>query len=341
MPDQYLNLSSSDQKEILTTKSKDLGVAPDVLEKDVWICWVLKVLFEMKHRPTMAFKGGTSLSKAFNIIKRFSEDIDITLDYRELGESITGDETRSQLARISAKLKNAVKEFIEKEFSSYINDRIAKEFSSDKVSIELDPDGETVWLEYPSVLPLDLTNYVKPRVKIEFGGRNVTEPNDSYLITTYLSNELIELVFPQADVTVLSITRTFWEKATLIHAACNRSDLKASAERQSRHWYDLALLGRHNSGKQAMENIEQLRAVVDHKKAFFYSANSNYDDCLNGGLCLVPPVKLLTELHEDYKAMSKSGMFYETPPSFDIVVEELRSMQEIINNLVASDDVAN
>lgn len=118
-------------------------------------------------------------------------------------------------------------------------------------------------------------------------------PNEEHPLRPYIARELTELRFPEATVPVLVPSRTFWEKATLIHVACNRSDPKLDADRQSRHWHDLAVLADHDIGKTAIPDRQLLEDVVKHKNIFFRASYTNYEACLSGALRLVPEAPLL------------------------------------------------
>ena len=178
-------------------------------------------------------------------------------------------------------------------------------------ALELSKDGERVRIYYPSVFR-DGEN-----VLVEFGGRNVTEPNEEHSIRPYIAEEVKDLEYPCAKVRVLSPLRTFWEKATMIHVECNRPKPRMDADRLSRHWSDLAALADHEIGKRSVADRKLLADVVKHKKVFFYSAHANYDACLRGKLRLAAGGPLLEALKADFEQMVGNGMFDVEPPSFD------------------------
>ena len=332
VPDDFLQLSRDDQADIIQGSAPKLGLAPMVLEKDVWVCWTLARLFEMPKRLPMAFKGGTSLSKAFNAIQRFSEDVGVTLDYRRFGlvfDPFAEGVSKTQLKRFGDDLKARVGQHV-RVVGPYFQGILADQFAGKACRIEIaDGDGK-LRVHYPSVLG-ESSDYLGNSVLIEFGGRNVTEPNESRAIRPYLAEIVPALSFPVAEVDVLSPNRTFWEKATLIHVECNRGRFKANRERLSRHWYDLAMLADHDIGKQALADRSLLADVVKHKKAFFHNSYANYDACLSRGLRLVPDESVLAELSTDFEAMCASGMFYGKPPSFNNIIDRLRGLETTIN----------
>jgi len=324
----FLQISPEEQAEILQTCAGNLGRRAEHLEKDVWICWVLQGLFTMPSRLPMAFKGGTSLSKVYGAIKRFSEDVDVTVDYKSLDQSIDPfDPKVSRTARdkytelLKTKLAKHTKNVIRPHFENLV----AQLTEKPPKPITISDDGEKLFIPYPSRFG------TTESVFLEFGGRNVISPNEEHSLRPYISAELPELQFPEATVRVLAPSRTFWEKATLIHVACNRSDPKLDADRQSRHWHDLAVLADHNIGKIAIPDRQLLQDVVKHKNVFFRASYTNYEACLSGGLRLIPEAALLRTLRIDYEKMIADGMFEGEPPTFDWIITRLDKLAKEIN----------
>lgn len=340
MPESFLQLDSREQSQIYRALAPQMALSPQVLEKDMWVCWVLQALFNMPGRLPMAFKGGTSLSKVFGVIARFSEDVDITLDYRGLEGSFdpfSEGVSKTRLKKFSEDLKSFVRDYANCVVTPYIQKLLFIEFDSHAASfkIELSENGEQMRLHYPSVLgkPGD---YVGNSVLIEFGGRNITEPNAEHGVEPDIAPRLSNLAFPRSNVDVLSPLRTFWEKATLMHVECQRNELRASSERLSRHWYDLAMLADSPYGQAAIEDIGLLADVVRHKKVFFNASYANYDACLVGQLSLIPGKSVLTALRSDFDRMIGAGMFVGEPPTFDTIVERLSVLEKTINERLVS-----
>lgn len=333
MADTYLGLSEADKKELLETAAVKLGRQATVLEKDIWICWALQVLFSIPDAHPMAFKGGTSLSKVYQIIDRFSEDVDITLDYRNFGDAFdpfSENASKTQIRKYSDRLKSYVRDYAHDAIVPAI-ERALEDLPYDgRYAVEVDESGEKIWISYPSVTESN-DEYIKSRVLIELGGRNVIDPNERHTISPYVMELTKGLEYPIAEVVVLSSERTFWEKATLIHVECHRDRLKENADRLSRHWYDLVMLGRHASGKVAIHNRELFEDVVRHKQVFFNASYANYDSCLKNKVQLLPEGKSLGQLRIDYEKMLRSGMMYQMPPEFDEIVEAIRQLQQDIN----------
>jgi hypothetical protein len=330
VPDAFLQLPASDQAEILQTCAGKLGRRPEHLEKDVWICWVLQGLFTMPGRLPMAFKGGTSLSKVYEAIRRFSEDVDVTVDYKSLDQSIDPFDAKIKrsaqskfTATLKAKLANHTKTVIRPHFERLVG--TLKEKPSKPITIS--DDGEKLFIPYPARFGADES------VLLEFGGRNVVAPNEDRRLRPYIASVVPDLSYPDVTVQVLAPSRTFWEKATLIHVACNRSDPKFDSDRQSRHWHDLALLADHQIGKASMADRALLEDVVRHKSVFFRASYTNYEACLAGSLRLIPDAPLLQALRTDYEKMIADRMFDGEPPTFDSIVVRLGTLEKEINAL--------
>jgi len=335
MPESFLHLDAQEQSQIYRALAPQLARSPVVLEKDVWVCWVLQTLFTMPGRLPMAFKGGTSLSKVFGVIARFSEDVDITLDYRGLVSSFdpfAEGVSKTRLKKFSEDLKSFVRDHAYDVVAPHIQKTLVAEFDSNAAAfrLELSENGEQMRLHYPSVLETS-GDYVGNSVLIEFGGRNITEPNAEHNVEPDIAPHVTGLVFPRSTVSVLSPARTFWEKATLMHVECQRNEFRASAERLSRHWYDLTMLADRDHGLAAIEDRALLEDVVKHKKVFYNASYANYDACLTGQLRLIPQDTVLAALRDDFQRMIGAGMFIGEPPTFDAIVKRLRSLEAAIN----------
>ena len=285
MGEAFLSLDARERADILRTVAAQSGRAAIILEKDVWVCWVLQTLFSMPDPHPMAFKGGTSLSKVYRIIDRFSEDVDITLDYRAFNDGFdpfAEGASRNQMRLFSERLKDRVATYIQDVVAPVLGAAADGLAADDQHDIRIGDDGETIRFAYPSALE-DPDSYVQSEVLLEFGGRNVIDPNEQHAIAPDMAALTRGLDYPAATVTVLSPVRTFWEKATLVHVECHRRRLADHPERLSRHWFDLTRLAAHDIGRAALANRELLEDVVRHKKVFFHSGYANYDQCSTAG----------------------------------------------------------
>lgn len=173
-------------------------------------------------------------------------------------------------------------------------------------------EGDCINFVYPSVVERDGQKpYMLEYVLIEFGGRNIINPNAIHLVKPYLADAIEEFEFPSSNVTVLSPMRTFWEKATLIHVECHRG-VRQSAERLSRHWFDLMALSKHEIGREAIQDVLLLKDVVRLKNIFFNASYTHYDQCLQGNFLLLPNAEGMQQLETDYHQMLEANYLNDT-----------------------------
>jgi len=334
MPESLLGLPPADQADVIRAVSAQTGRSAVVLEKDLWVCWVLRALFGMPDRKRMVFKGGTSLSKVFAAIDRFSEDIDLTIDYRDLDEDVdpfAEGLSNSQRDKIREHLGRRLAEHLQSVVAPYLRETLASQYRGEPPIVIVDEGGEKLTISIRSQFA-GAGNYVRDGVLLEFGGRNVIEPHQQHLIRPYLFGHVNTLELPSATIDVLAPERTFWEKATLIHAECNGRDAAIKGvDRLSRHWYDLSRLADHDIGAKALANRDLLINVVDTKKVIYRSAKAQYDDCTSGRMRLIPDGALLGALHEDYGAMIAAGMFEGLARPFDEIIARLEKLEQAIN----------
>ena len=326
----FFNLSVNEQVSLIQQAEGVLGLSETVIEKDLWVCWLLGEVFALPI--PMSFKGGTSLSKSYSLIKRFSEDCDITIDYRHFQPEIDlHNISRSQLKKLSESLKSKLQEYVKTSLLPHLKERVQKNFPDKLFEITLSESGEQIRFYYPSVLDSS-KDYLRDHVLLEFGIRNSVEPSEICRISPYLASiESAAYLFQPIKINTLSPTRTFWEKATLIHVECHRERFIDSPERLSRHWYDLYLLFMSWVGEEALEKTDILYSVLNYKRAFFNASYANYDECTNGNFTLVPNEENLSRLEKDYRKMIEAGMFQNQPPKFSTMLEKIKELEKEIN----------
>ena len=309
-----------------------------IVEKDFWVCWSLQRIFTSAKLPGPLFKGGTSLSKVYKVIERFSEDVDIVLDRHALG--FTGEQDPANIAgtnkrnrkldelasNCSATVHGAVRHELQESFRSVLREA-DWEISEDPG----DADRQSLLFSYPLGLEENLYglgNYIRPVVRLEFGCRGDMWPSEQQPIQPYIADALPGILAqPTAEVHVLRPERTFWEKATLLHAAFHSGKMQP---RLSRHYYDLARLYRHQYGQNAITDFGLLASVVEHKKVFFREAAARYDLAKPGSLRVCPPDDKGARIRSDYRDMRE--MFFTEPPPFDSLMADLRELEDRVNH---------
>lgn len=317
------------------------GLVSAIFEKDFWVCWTLKRLFALPgDNPSLVFKGGTSLSKIYGVIQRFSEDIDLSFDRHDLGYDGERDPqaapSRKKAEQLLESLDADVKEHIDAVFIPRLKEAIAAALKRDDQPWGLEKDAndpQTVIFRYPPSLTAGAYGeiaYVNPVVRLELGARGDAWPSERHQIRSYAAEEFPEVFKePATEVTVLAAERTFWEKATLLHAECHRPAEKPTGDRLSRHYYDLALLADTSHGDRALRNVDLLEKVAEHKARFFASSWAHYETARAGTLRLLPLEERLSWLSTDYEKMKP--MIFRDAPSFATIIERLRELERRIN----------
>jgi len=312
-----------------------------IIEKDFWVCWTLDQIFSSPAlSPHITFKGGTSLSKCYSIIDRFSEDIDLTLAKPYIG--ITGDNdpisaaTSSQRGKRLEQLSNAVKIKIANDVKPILTEEFRKSispyFSDAEWQLQTDEkDAQSLIFHYPSCLEKLSDGYIDISIKLEFGARGDNSPCESKTITSYAQQLLPELFEAPLAIKVTSLTakRTFWEKVTLLHAEYHRDTKKPLPGRMFRHYYDTVMLDQKNIAQEAIKDTSLLSDVVKNKVIYFPSKWANYDEAKIGSLHLYPNEAFIEALKHDSQKMA--DMFFGEAPDFDITLSNIKIIEDAIN----------
>lgn len=346
--DDVARLPASDRADLFRNAASIRGdMRAALIEKDFWVCWTLERIFTLENSPAgLVFKGGTSLSKVFQAIDRFSEDVDLSFDRSALG--FGGDQdpakapSKSQTEKRLEKLSAACQEMIRSRFKPQLEAAFGKALGTDPSKetwrVELDPDDpdeQTLIFHYPAGIEENAgsqARYARPAVRLELGARGDQWPADWAEVTPYAAQAVPKLFKnPACRVKALAAERTFWEKATILHVLYHLPSGKRLPERQSRHYYDLANLYSKEPGKRAVADFNLLRSVVEHKAVFFASAAARYDLAVPGSLKLVPPPGRRKDLEEDYAKMRE--MIFGQPPGWDEIMRELGELEDRINTV--------
>ncbi len=338
--DSILRLNARQRAELYQAASQQLGMAEVIIEKDFWVCWSLRELFTLPGiGDHLLFKGGTSLSKVWRAIARFSEDIDVSLSREWLGfvgprDPEAADTGKQQRARIE-NLATACAQKIEAEILPALRARASAALGPDGWAIAIDADDpQTLRFTYPTVLAAGVPDaYIRREVRIECGARSDDWPAEEKTILPYVAEAYPSTITDAAvPLRVLSIERTFWEKATILHAEVHREESKATPSRYSRHYADLAALAHHAKAEAALARDDLRARVVEHKSVFFASAWASYETAVPGTFRLVPSEYRLAALEADYRAMQE--MFFKRPRAWSDIVNTLQKLERRINGAV-------
>lgn len=339
---EFFARSASEQALIIREAAARRGVSPVMMEKDFWVSWILAMLFAHPEFGTqLVFKGGTSLSKVFGAIKRFSEDIDLSVSPEFLGISEAWVEQADSRTKRSERMEELETACIDR-----VRDRFATELERIACEALGARSGGAAWLEfqvdanahspvllfhYPSYESTGF-EYLRRSVKMEFGSLTDQRPIGTHAIRPWLADEFPkQLEDFQCEAVVLELERTFWEKATILHAEYHRDLGKPIPDRFSRHYSDVAVLSRHATADRGLADNELGQRVRDWKSRFFAAAWARYDLAEPGTFRLVPPMSRFTELERDYRAMR--DLFLAEPASFESVLESLRDLENRINQV--------
>ena len=326
MAERFFALSTADQREVLEQARARTDRPTHLLEKDVWVVWALGALFDSPLAADLTFKGGTSLSKAYKIIDRFSEDIDLTCDIRKLIADLVGNDDPLPANRSQAsKWTKAVRDRLPGWIADQVRPVLEAALSRDGLQATLEIGGaerEKLMLHYPALKRG--TGYVPPVVTLEFGGRATGEPHQVLPVTCDMDGHVEGVLFPTASPVVMSVARTFWEKATAAHVYCAQGRIRS--ERYARHWHDLAAIGRSAYFTSAAGDREVAKAVAEHKSYFFVEKDFagvviDYFPAVSGGLQIVPLRAAREALKADYANMLADQLMVGNALPFDELMQ--------------------
>lgn len=333
------NYSKQDLRDAFTIVAERKGVLPMVVEKDFWITWCLQKLFSLPLPVSMVFKGGTSLSKGFNLISRLSEDCDITLNRADLG-FIGGKDpmiapSRKKRDKLLEELKQVCNTFVTVDIQQALKESMQNELAEETWELGPEEDPQSLRFHYPQVLSdsgYGTQDYVRRSVLLEFGVRGNIYPTEDRQIKSYIEDEFDGFDSGAITIPCLSPLRTFWEKATLLHAEHHRPSEKSAPMRISRHYYDLSMLHKAGYAEQAMGKIELLQDVVENKSMLFPSAWANYESIWSDSLKLMPSRERLESLEKDY-AQTKETMLFGVKPSFEDLLNDMTKLEGKLQGL--------
>lgn len=325
--------SDNDKRMLFRNTADKMGVNDAIVEKDFWVCFTLDYLFHRSPlKDTITFKGSTSLSKAFHLISRFSEDIDLILDWRVLGygkdepwekRSNTKQDAFNKEANARAEI------FLAETFCPAIKEGLSQELECEANIYIDEKDKQTVIFAYPHLFTNTATLQV---IRLEIGALAAWTPAKIAKIEPYAA-EYYPDVFKQKSTEILTVApeRTFWEKATILHHEANRPKHLEMPQRYSRHYYDLYRMSMAPVKESAFTQLNLLQRVVDFKMKFYPRAWARYAEAVPGTLKLVPPDNRFLALQADYDTMK--DMLYGEIPDFGTVMSAVRELEKEINAL--------
>jgi hypothetical protein len=341
-----LAASAIDRRDAFLKAAGKLRAPEQNIEKDFWVSWTLDALFNgaKSDGPRLLFKGGTSLSKAYGLITRFSEDIDITIFRDDLGQSASIEQLEGLSSNQRRRRLEAIKAAAQAHVNGAMREKIADQLKEaleaarlDPASgrVELDPDDQdqqSLLIWYPKVTDAG-DGYIRPAVKIESGAKSALDPNRQTLIVPYVDDVLPNLDLSVPSVTTVMAGRSFWDKVVILHGLRQwyerRGVLRGGGQRISRHYYDLHRLLDSAPGRAAAQDLDLCADCVRHARMFFSSPDLNLAAAAPGSFTLSPNEDMAKALKLDYRAMS--GMIFGTVPSFEDILTGIGDFETRLN----------
>ena len=321
------NLPKQQRSELFSETATLMKTTNAIVEKDFWVVWTLNKIFsDDRLNKILMFKGGTSLSKVFNLIGRFSEDIDLILDWRLISKvnPLSEQESKNKQVKFNEQINENAKVFIKDQLLP-----IFSQILSPLCTCSIAEDGFSINVKYPNAFD---DSYLRPEILLEIGPLASWLPSDSFEISSFAAQKFPQ-VFEKSNCTVNTIVakRTFWEKATILHHEANRPADSAMLTRYSRHYYDLAMMAQSKVKNEALADLDLLQNVVEFKQKFYPRTWAKYEEAIPGTLKLLPPEFRLDSLEKDYKAMQ--NMIFDKYISFDEIIGILGKLEKEINKV--------
>lgn len=331
------NLSDASRLTSLNEASRISGISAKAIEKDWWVTLSLKLLYNTPFAKYFAFKGGTSLSKGWQLINRFSEDIDISLSSEAVGFTYAEKPSKTfveQLRRAGCSFtSNEILEALRAEFQNSQVPENLYSIEAEPVRADMpDTDPQTLHVNFVSLF--DSNPYLPDRVKIEFSVRSLKEPsiklNMSSILFTHFPNEN----YKEENCEILTILpqRTLIEKILLLHEEYNRDErLKMRTERMSRHYYDLFQMSVQDFSSVTLRDNTFIEEIIKHRKYYSKIKRFDYGTLKRGSIRIIPHADILKALEQDYEIM-RTEMIYGNPPTFEEIIQAMKKLQDEINH---------
>ena len=329
----FLQFNDNEKVDIINQMHEETKLPQVIIEKDIWVTAVLRALFTLPYAENLSFKGGTSLSKCWNLIERFSEDVDIAINrefFGFLGDTFT---TR----QISKNLRKSACKFIR----NHLQYDLAHQMEADgipaglfSVKMNITPvtttDPESVFVEYKSVFTA--SPYIKSMVILEIGCRSMKEPLQKIGIQSFIDKHFSQATFAEKpfEINVVVPERTFLEKVCLLHEEFSKPSELIRVERMSRHLYDLARMIDTPIAENALKNEDLFQSIVAHRRTFVAMKGFDYDTLSPKTIKIIPPKEVITKWEDDYNKMQT--MIYGKSFPFNVSIEKIMQLNKKLNN---------
>lgn len=327
----FYNLTNAEKANLFEELRLKTGLPPFAIEKDWWVVQTLNIIFKSEFAEHLLFKGGTSLSKAWGLISRFSEDIDLALNREYLGFD-SGLISKSQVKKLRQKSFEFVTNTFYKALQKAFKEKGFTELSFEYENLgDGDQDPVSILIYYPAVT--EHSKYVLPRVKVELGSRSLKDPFTNRKILSFIGEQFPNLPFADKPFSIPCVNpeRTFLEKLFLLHEKFKKPEDKIRVKRLSRHLYDISKIynSRHNDKAYKQELIT---SIIKHRERFNAMRGIDYNSLYPPNLNPIPPKDFIKDWKTDYKTM-QANMIPEESPDFDELLNTVKQAIEKYNTL--------
>lgn len=331
--------SIEERLQLLDITSAEKNLPQLAIEKDWWVTMVLKALSQTRYSDLLSFKGGTSLSKGWSLIERFSEDIDIAIK-RDGRFAISGT-SNTQLAKarrtarhyivreLPTELEEILKGFGVTDFT--IEPEISKHYDGEEHELRADTHPSVIYVNYKSILP-EMSEYLLPRVKVEISCLSMDEPVEKKNIRSFISETVPEGDDTSVLFNTVAPTRTFLEKIFLLHEEFQKETPRSI--RMSRHLYDIERIMDTEFGREALSNLDLYNDIVTHRSVFNKIHNMDYSTHAASTVNFIPPAKVIGEWNSDYRSLvdsfiyanSEKKTFEEILKRMEVLIDRIREL---------------
>lgn len=328
----WFKLNIDERREIINQTSAKIGIIPTAIEKDFWVMVALKAIFETKYSEHIVFKGGTSLSKGWNLIDRFSEDIDLGIDRYFLNpiEHLT----RSGVTKLRKDAAKFISEQFVPELKTILTKNGIKQYTLTLIDFEeSDTDPIAIELKYESITKE--IEYLKPRILIEISSRSLRDPFELRSMVSFIGSAYPDQVFSDQEILIPTVlpTRTFLEKIFLLHEEFQKpKDRIMRHEQMTRHLYDLEKLMNSEFCALALDDKALYKTIVAHRKMITNISWIDYEKHQYKHINIIPPERVIKYWKQDYRSMEES-MFYGQTLSFEKLIQRLKELNDRINRI--------
>jgi len=328
---EWFKLTDQNKLNIFLETAERKSLHEFSVEKDWWVVQILATIFSMKYANVLTFKGGTSLSKGWNLIQRFSEDIDLALDREFLGFS--GELSKGDVR----KLRKKTYQFITETFTKDLKNKFV-ELGFENILVKYrevenhDQDPVIIEILYPALIEKD--SYLKPAILVEIGSRSLKEPFTKRSFGTVVSEVFVDKPFSEKpiNIPVVNPERTFLEKIFLLHEEFQKPSDKIRVERLSRHLYDIEKLSQTKYAEIALQNADLYNTIVKHRSKFTPISGIDYSNHSPHKINIIPPDTIIKDWEQDYEIM-KQAMIFDSPLNFKELIKQLSELQLRINSV--------